>query len=105
MAQTGDPTGTGWSGAGYQYREEIVPELTFDEPYMVGVARGQEAGTSGSQFFITYVPYPSLNGLYTIFGKLVDGVDVLEQITERDADQNPDAPAGDEIISITINEQ
>ena len=105
MAQTGDPTGTGWSGAGYQYREEIVPELTFDEPYMVGVARGQEAGTSGSQFFITYVPYPTLNGLYTIFGKLVDGVDVLEQITERDADQNPDAPAGDEIISITINEK
>ena len=105
MAQTGDPTGTGWSGAGYQYREEIVPELTFDEPYMVGVARGQAAGTSGSQFFITYVPYPTLNGLYTIFGKLVDGVDVLEQITERDADQNPDAPAGDEIISITINEK
>lgn len=105
MAQTGDPTGTGWSGAGYQYREEIVPELTFDEAYMVGVARGQESGTSGSQFFITYVPYPSLNGLYTIFGKLVDGVDVFEQITERDADQNPDAPIGDEIISITIIEK
>ena len=105
MAQTGDPTGTGWSGAGYQYREEIVPELTFDEAYMVGVARGQESGTSGSQFFITYVPYPSLNGLYTIFGKLVDGVDVFEQITERDADQNPDAPVGDEIISITIIEK
>ncbi len=105
MAQTGDPTGTGWSGAGYQFREETVDELTFDEAYMVGVARGQEAGTSGSQFFITYVPYPSLNGLYTIFGKLVDGVDVFEQITERDADQNPDAPVGDEIISITINEK
>jgi cyclophilin family peptidyl-prolyl cis-trans isomerase len=43
--------------------------------------------------------------LYTIFGKLVDGVDVLEQITERDADQNPDAPAGDKIISITITEK
>ena len=105
MAQTGDPTGTGWSGAGYQYREETVPELTFDEAHMVGVARGQDAGTNGSQFFITYVPYPSLNGLYTIFGKLVDGVDVFEKITERDADQNPDAPAGDEIISITIIEE
>ncbi len=105
MAQTGDPTGTGWSGAGYQYREETVDELTFDEAYMLGVARGQESGTSGSQFFITYVPYPSLNGLYTIFGKLVDGVDVFEQITERDADQNPDAPVGDEIISITIIEK
>ena len=105
MAQSGDPTGTGWSGAGYQFREETVDDLTFDEAYMVGVARGQESGTSGSQFFITYVPYPSLNGLYTIFGKLVDGVDVFEQITERDADQNPDAPVGDEIISITIIEE
>ena len=105
MAQTGDPTGTGWSGAGYQFREETVDDLTFDEAYMVGVARGQESGSSGSQFFITYVPYPSLNGLYTIFGKLVDGVDVFEQITERDADQNPDAPVGDEVISITITEE
>ena len=105
MAQTGDPTGTGWSGAGYQYREEIAESLTFDEPYMVGVARGQEAGTSGSQFFITYVSYPSLNGLYTIFGKLVDGFDVFEKITERDADSNPDAPVGDEIISIKIIEE
>ncbi len=105
MAQTGDPTGTGWSGAGYQYREEIVDALTFDEPYMLGVARGQGEATSGSQFFITYVSYPTLNGLYTIFGKLVDGVDVFEMITERDADQNPDAPLGDEIISITITEE
>ena len=105
MAQTGDPTGTGWSGAGYQYREEIADDLTFDEAYMVGVARTQEPGTSGSQFFITYVPYPTLNGLYTIFGKLVDGVDVFEKISERDADQNPDAPGGDKIISITINEK
>ncbi len=105
MAQTGDPTGTGWSGAGYQYREETVDYLTFDEPYMLGVARGQGEATSGSQFFITYVPYPSLNGLYTIFGKLVDGVDVFDMITERDADQNPDAPEGDKIISITITEE
>jgi cyclophilin family peptidyl-prolyl cis-trans isomerase/protein-disulfide isomerase len=105
MAQTGDPTGTGWSGAGYQYREEIVDELTFDDPYMLGVARGQGEATSGSQFFITYVPYPTLNGLYTIFGKLVDGVDVFDMITERDADQNPDAPLGDKILSITITEE
>jgi cyclophilin family peptidyl-prolyl cis-trans isomerase/protein-disulfide isomerase len=105
MAQTGDPTGTGWSGAGYQYREEIVPELTYDEAYMVGVARGQAEGTSGSQFFITYVPYPSLNGGYTIFAKLIEGMDVLAEITERDADNNPDAPEGDKIISIEIIEK
>lgn len=104
VAQTGDPTGTGAVGPGYQYREEIVPELTFDEAYMVGVARGQESGTSGSQFFITYVPYPSLNGGYTIFGKLIEGEDVLLQITERDPQQKPEFN-GDEIISITINEK
>lgn len=105
MAQSGDPTGTGWSGAGYQYREEISPDLTFDEPYMVGVAKSSMPGTSGSQFFITYVPYPSLNGGYTIFGRLIDGIDVFEKITERDADNNPDAPRGDEIISIVIKEK
>ena len=105
MAQTGDPTGTGWSGAGYQYREEISPDLTFDEAYMVGVAKSSMPGTSGSQFFITYVPYPSLNGGYTIFGKLIGGIDVFEKITERDADNNPDAPRGDEIISIVIKEK
>ena len=105
MAQSGDPTGTGWSGAGYQYREEIVDDLTYDEAYMVGVARGSAEGTSGSQFFITYVAYPSLNSGYTIFGKLIDGFAVLDQITERDADSNPDAPAGDKIISIAIDEK
>lgn len=105
MAQSGDPTGTGWSGAGYQYREEIVDDLTYDEAYMVGVARGSAEGSSGSQFFITYVAYPSLNSGYTIFGKLIDGFDVLDQISERDADSNPDAPAGDKIISITIDEK
>ena len=105
MAQTGDPTGTGWSGAGYQFREEISPELTYDEPYMVGVARGQVEGTSGSQFFITYVPYPSLNGGYTIFARLVEGTEVLEQITERDADNNSEAPEGDKILSIEIIEK
>jgi cyclophilin family peptidyl-prolyl cis-trans isomerase len=72
---------------------------------MVGVARGQAEGTIGSQFFITYVPYPSLNGGYTIFAKLIEGMDVLAEITERDADNNPDAPEGDKIISIEIIEK
>ena len=105
MAQSGDPSGTGMGGAGYRYREEISPELTYDEPYMLGVARTQEEGTSGSQFFITYVPVSQLNGGYTIFGKLIDGIDVLEKITERDSDSNPDLPIGDKIIKITINEK
>lgn len=105
MAQSGDPSATGMGGAGYRYREEIVDELTYDEAYMLGVARTQEEGTSGSQFFITYVPVSELNGGYTIFGKLIDGIDVLEMITERDSDSNPDLPIGDKIIKITINEK
>lgn len=104
VAQAGDPSGTGISGGGYEYREEIATTLTFDEPYMLGVARANQPNTSGSQFFITYVAYPTLNGQYTIFGKLIEGVDVLNQITERDTSTNPDAPAGDKIISITITE-
>ena len=105
MAQSGDPSGTGMGGAGYRYREEIVPELTYDEAYMLGVARTQEEGTSGSQFFITYIPVPELNEGYTIFGKLIDGFDVFEQITERDSDSDPNLPIGDKIIKITINEK
>ncbi len=105
MAQSGDPTGTGWSGAGYQYREEISPDLTFDEPYMLGVAKSSAVASSGSQFFITYVPYPTLNGGYTIFGKLIDGFDVFAKIAERDADNDPTAAAGDVIISISIVEK
>jgi cyclophilin family peptidyl-prolyl cis-trans isomerase/protein-disulfide isomerase len=105
MAQAGDPTGTGWSGAGYQYQEEIVPELTFDEPYLLGVAKSTEANTSGSQFFITYVPYTSLNGQYTIFGKLIDGFDAFDKLTERDADSDPTLPEGTKIITINIDEK
>jgi cyclophilin family peptidyl-prolyl cis-trans isomerase/protein-disulfide isomerase len=104
MAQTGDPTGTGVAGAGYQYREEVVESLNFNEAYMLGVAKSTAAGTSGSQFFITYVPADWLNGGYTVFGKLNEGEDVLLQITERDPQQAPDFE-GDEIISITINEK
>ena len=104
VAQTGDPTGTGWSGAGYQYREEVVEGLNFSQPYMLGVAKNATPGTSGSQFFITYVPADQLNGGYTVFGKLIEGEDVLLQITERDPQQAPDFD-GDKIISITINEK
>ncbi len=104
VAQTGDPSGTGISGSGYEYREETSDALTFDQPYMVGVARANTAGTSGSQFFITYVPYSSLNGQYTIFGKLIAGQDVLANITERDTSTNPEAAPGDKILSVTIKE-
>ncbi len=79
MAQTGDPTGTGWSGAGYQYREEIVPELTYDEGYMVGVARGRAEDTSGSHSSLLMCPI-LLSTAVTHFLELIEGMDVLGQI-------------------------
>ena len=101
VAQAGDPSGTGISGSGYEFRDEIVSTLTYDEIGMVGMANAG-ANTNGSQFFITYVPATQLTGKYTIFGKVLEGMDVLQQLTERDPQNTPDAPAGDKIISITI---
>ena len=101
VAQAGDPSGTGISGSGYEFRDEIVSTLTYDEIGMVGMANAG-ANTNGSQFFITYVPATQLTGKYTIFGKVLEGMDVLQNLTERDPQNNPDAPAGDKIISITI---
>jgi len=71
---------------------------------MVGMANGGP-DTNGSQFFITYAPATQLSGSYTIFGKVIEGMDVLAKLTERDTQANPDAPAGDKIITITINEK
>ncbi len=101
VAQAGDPSGTGISGSGYEFRDEIVSTLTYDEIGMVGMANAG-TNTNGSQFFITYVPATQLTGKYTIFGKVLEGMDVLQQLTERDPQNTPDAPAGDKIISITI---
>lgn len=101
VAQAGDPSGTGISGSGYEFRDEIVPSLTYDEIGMVGMANAGP-NTNGSQFFITYVPATQLNGKYTIFGKVLEGMDVLQNLTERNPQNNPDAPAGDKIISIII---
>jgi cyclophilin family peptidyl-prolyl cis-trans isomerase/protein-disulfide isomerase/predicted small lipoprotein YifL len=104
VAQAGDPSGTGISGPGFEYRNEISDTLNFDEAYMVGMANGGP-DTNGSQFFITYVPATQLSGSYTIFGKVISGFDVLEKLTERDTQVNPDAPAGDKIITIEIDEK
>jgi len=104
VAQAGDPSGTGISGPGFEYRNEISDKLTFAEAGMVGMANSG-ADTNGSQFFITYVPATQLDGSYTIFGKVIEGMDVLKSLTERDTQTNPDAPAGDKIITITITEK
>lgn len=85
MIQGGDPTGTGTSGPGYQFEDEIVPALVFDEPGILAMANSG-ANTNGSQFFITVVPTPHLNGAHTIFGKIVEGQNVADAIAKSPAD-------------------
>jgi cyclophilin family peptidyl-prolyl cis-trans isomerase len=102
MAQGGDPTGTGMGGPGYQFVNEDS-DLTFDKPGVLAMANAGR-DTNGSQFFITFGPTPQLNGGYTIFGQVIEGMDVVNGITRRDPDQNPDFQ-GDAIETITITEE
>jgi cyclophilin family peptidyl-prolyl cis-trans isomerase/protein-disulfide isomerase len=104
VAQTGDPTGTGYGGPGYRFSIETNSEQVFDRAGLVAMANsGPES--NGSQFFITYGAAPNLNGGYTIFGEVIDGMDVVESITPRDIESGVDLPPGDFIISITIEKQ
>lgn len=102
MAQGGDPTGTGMGGPGYEFVNEDS-DLTFDKEGVVAMANAGR-DTNGSQFFITFGPQEFLNGGYTIFGQVVEGLDVVNGITRRDPDQNPTF-AGDAMASVTITEQ
>jgi len=102
MAQGGDPTGTGRGGPGYQFVNENS-DLKFDKAGVVAMANAGR-DTNGSQFFITFIPVEELNGGYTIFGQVVSGMDVVNNIKRRDPDQNPTF-LGDAIDSITIPEE
>lgn len=104
VAQAGDPTGTGMGGPGYAFDNEISPDLKFDGPGVLGMANAGP-GSNGSQFFITYSAVPRLNGEYTIFGKLVAGMDVLQRLTPRDPSTSMDLPPGDKILSVEIVEK
>jgi len=102
MAQGGDPTGTGGGGPGYEFENEDS-DLTFDKAGVVAMANAGP-DTNGSQFFITFGPQEYLNGGYTIFGRVIEGMDVVMNIRLRDPDQSPDY-TGDVIESITITEK
>ena len=85
MAQGGDPTATGTGGPGYQFDDEFNGFLNFDRPGWLAMANSG-ANTNGSQFFITTVPYPSLNFHYTIFGEVLEGQNNVANISVRDPD-------------------
>ncbi len=101
MAQGGDPTGTGSSGPGYEFVNEDS-DLKFDQAGVMAMANAGR-DTNGSQFFITFGPQPSLDGGYTIFGQVINGMDVVNAITLRDPNTNPNF-TGDMIQSVTITE-
>jgi peptidyl-prolyl cis-trans isomerase len=99
MIQGGDPLGMGVGGPGYQFKDEIHPELSFSKPYLLAMANAGP-GTNGSQFFITTVETPWLNGRHTIFGEVTDEaskkvVDAIEGVETGFQDR----PVKDVVIS------
>jgi cyclophilin family peptidyl-prolyl cis-trans isomerase len=88
MAQTGDPTGTGTGGSG-----KTLPAEFSREPYVrgtIGMARTQDPNSGDSQFFIMFAPAPHLNGQYTVWGKVIEGMQFVDKIKPGQPPQNPD---------------
>jgi peptidyl-prolyl cis-trans isomerase A (cyclophilin A) len=105
MIQGGDPTGTGTGGPGYQFDDEIHPDLSFDRKYQLAMANAGKRGgrgTNGSQFFITVTEPYWLNGKHTIFGDVITGQDVVEAIATTPTKPG-DRPVHDVVLqSVTI---
>ncbi len=91
MAQTGDPTGTGTGGPGYQFDDEIVGDLSFDSAGILAMANAGP-GTNGSQFFITFAETPWLDGAHTIFGEVISGTEILPELERVDPSSGGDTP-------------
>jgi cyclophilin family peptidyl-prolyl cis-trans isomerase len=105
MNQTGDPTARGDHECGVAIKDEFVPSLTFDQPFMLGMANVGQPNTGGCQFFVTAAATPWLNNKHTIFGKVVEGTDVVMNINnvKTGANDKPVTPV--KLISVTIKRE
>ena len=104
VAQTGDPSGSGYGGPGYSFTNEITATSHFDKPGLVAMANSGP-NSNGSQFFITYAPALDLDGQYTIFGQVFQGMDVAEKLKARDPSMGGPLAEASKILSITIVEK
>jgi peptidyl-prolyl cis-trans isomerase A (cyclophilin A) len=96
MIQGGDPLGSGRGGPGYSFEDEVDGPRRFDGPGYLAMANSGP-DTNGSQFFITEVATPWLDGKHTIFGKVVEGIEVVQAIMRSDRDQR-DRPLDDIVV-------
>lgn len=96
MIQGGDPLGNGTGGPGYSFKDEFDNSLVFDKAGILAMANSGP-NTNGSQFFITLAPTPWLNGKHTIFGRVTEGLDILEKIGQVETDPQ-DKPLEDVIL-------
>ena len=100
MAQTGDPTGSGRGGPGYRFDDEFAPHLRHDAKGVLSMANAGP-GTNGSQFFITFGATPWLDGKHAVFGRVIDGLEVLDTLTRIDPSR-PGGASPDRMERVTI---